>query len=100
LVAEFLRRQREMYEGGPVDPVLELMAQNIVWHVPGTSPIAGEYRARLAVLDYFQVRAQPRAAVCSSRPATKVFGQQTQICCPNVEGIHPNSGTSSRPPNA
>jgi acyl-CoA thioesterase FadM/ketosteroid isomerase-like protein len=56
VVGEFARRQREMYEGSPVEPLLELMAEDIVWHVPGTSPIAGDYRGRLAVLDYFQCR--------------------------------------------
>src|SRR5438034_11756938 len=55
-VAEFVRVQRDMYEGGPVDPLVELMAEDIVWHVLGASPIAGDYRGRLAVLDYFQSR--------------------------------------------
>jgi len=45
-----------MYAGGPVEPVAELLAADIVWHVPGSSPIAGEYRGREAVLDYFTTR--------------------------------------------
>ncbi|HEX6687267.1 MAG TPA: hypothetical protein VF085_01225 [Solirubrobacterales bacterium] len=28
-----------MYAGGPVDPVRELLAEDVVWHVPGASPI-------------------------------------------------------------
>jgi hypothetical protein len=40
LVAELHRRQGEMYAGGSVDAVAELLAEDIVWHVPGTSPIA------------------------------------------------------------
>jgi ketosteroid isomerase-like protein len=56
LVAELHRRQREMYAGGAVEPVAELLAPDIVWHVPGTSPIAGDHRGREAVLDYFQRR--------------------------------------------
>lgn len=45
LVAELHRRQGEMYAGGPVEPVLELLAEDVVWHVPGASPIAGDHRA-------------------------------------------------------
>jgi YbgC/YbaW family acyl-CoA thioester hydrolase len=56
VVDEFLGRQREMYAGGDVEPVEELLAEDVVWHVPGTSPIAGDYRGREAVTDYFRLR--------------------------------------------
>jgi ketosteroid isomerase-like protein len=56
LVAELHRRQRAMYAGGPVEPVAELLAPDVVWHVPGTSPIAGDHRGREAVLRYFERR--------------------------------------------
>ena len=56
VVDAFLAAQREMYDGGSVDPVSELIADEVVWHVPGTSPIAGDYRGKEAVLDYFRAR--------------------------------------------
>jgi len=56
LIAELHRRQGEMYAGGPAGPVADLLADNIVWHVPGTSPIAGEHRGWEAVLRYFALR--------------------------------------------
>jgi uncharacterized protein len=56
LVAELQRLQAEMYAGGPAGPVAELLADDIVWHVPGTSPIAGEHRGWEAVLRYFARR--------------------------------------------
>jgi uncharacterized protein len=56
LVAELHRRQGEMYAGSSVDPVLELLAEDIVWHVPGRSPIAGEHRGVAQVADYFEKR--------------------------------------------
>ena len=56
LVAELHRRQGAMYTGGPVEPVAELLAEDIVWHVPGSSPIAGDHRGRDAVLAYFEKR--------------------------------------------
>jgi ketosteroid isomerase-like protein len=56
LVEEFHRRQAEMYAGGPIEPVAELLADDVVWHVPGKSPIAGDHRGRGAVLRYFTLR--------------------------------------------
>ena len=45
-----------MYAGGAVEPVAELLAPDIVWHVPGASPIAGDHRGRDAVIAYFRRR--------------------------------------------
>src|SRR4051812_10620536 len=56
VVDEFLARQREMYAGGDLAAVEDLLAEDIVWHVPGTSPIAGDHRGREAVLRYFTTR--------------------------------------------
>jgi YbgC/YbaW family acyl-CoA thioester hydrolase len=56
VVEEFLTRQREMYAGGDLAAVEELLAEDVVWHVPGTSPIAGNYRGREAVAGYFRLR--------------------------------------------
>jgi YbgC/YbaW family acyl-CoA thioester hydrolase len=56
VVEEFLTHQREMYAGGDLAPVEDLLAEDVVWHVPGTSPIAGDYRGREAVTGYFLLR--------------------------------------------
>jgi acyl-CoA thioesterase FadM/ketosteroid isomerase-like protein len=53
VVEEFLARQRAMYAGGELEAVEELLCEDVVWHVPGTSPIAGDYRGREAVSEYF-----------------------------------------------
>ena len=45
-----------MYAGGAVEPVAELLADDVVWHVPGASPIAGDHRGRDAVVAYFEKR--------------------------------------------
>jgi ketosteroid isomerase-like protein len=45
-----------MYAGGAVEPVAELLAEDIVWHVPGASPIAGDHRGVPRVLAYFEHR--------------------------------------------
>ncbi len=45
-----------MYTGGPVGPVAEMLAEDVVWRVPGKSPIAGEHRGRQAAIEYFRTR--------------------------------------------
>src|SRR3954462_10249041 len=56
VVDEFLARQREMYAGGDLAAVEELLAEDVVWHVPGSSPIAGDHRGRESVTAYFRLR--------------------------------------------
>jgi hypothetical protein len=68
LVAELHRRQGQMYAGGSIDPVLELLAEDIVWHVPGTSPIAGDHRGRQAVAAYFERRRELASATMRMHP--------------------------------
>jgi ketosteroid isomerase-like protein len=56
LVDELHRRQAAMYAGGAAGSVAEMLAENVVWHVPGRSPIAGDHRGRKAVVEYFDHR--------------------------------------------
>jgi len=72
LVAELHRRQGEMYAGGPVDPVAELLAEDIVWHVPGGSPIAGDHRGTAAVVEYFESRRRLADATMQMRPGEAI----------------------------
>jgi ketosteroid isomerase-like protein len=58
-VADFRRfhdRQAAFYAGGEAGPLTELLAPNAEWHVPGRSAIAGSYRGRERVLEYFARR--------------------------------------------
>jgi ketosteroid isomerase-like protein len=68
LVAELHRRQGEMYAGGAVGPVVELLAEDVVWHVPGRSPIAGEHRGTAAVIEYFERRRRLADATMRMHP--------------------------------
>jgi ketosteroid isomerase-like protein len=45
-----------MYAGGSTERVAELLTDDIVWHVPGSSPIAGDHRGRQGVVEYFRTR--------------------------------------------
>jgi uncharacterized protein len=38
---------------GTMDTLSEIMTNDVVWHVPGRSSIAGDYQGRGATFDYF-----------------------------------------------
>jgi RNA 2',3'-cyclic 3'-phosphodiesterase len=59
VVRRFHAAQAGVYAGsgsGEVDGVRELLADDVVWHVPGASAIAGEHRGVEAVLAYMDAR--------------------------------------------
>ena len=58
IVEQFLGHQHAMYAGGGIEPAANMLADDVVWHVPGRSPIAGDYRGRDAVITYFTTRRQ------------------------------------------
>ena len=57
---ERLRRlhnaQAVFYAGGPAEPLRALLTRQVIWTVPGDSPIAGVYEGIDAVLAYFARR--------------------------------------------
>jgi uncharacterized protein len=55
-IREFHDRQNRFYAGGDQGPVAGMLSDDVTWHVPGHSPIAGEYRGREEVLRYFTRR--------------------------------------------
>ena len=44
------------YAGGAEAPVRGLLTEDVEWHVPGTSPIAGDYQGIEQVVGYFNTR--------------------------------------------
>jgi ketosteroid isomerase-like protein len=56
LVQRLHAAQTAFYTGGDDGPVRALLADDVEWHVPGANAIAGDYRGREAVLDYFARR--------------------------------------------
>ena len=73
LVDELHRRQGKMYAGGSIEPVLELLPRDIVWHVPGKSPIAGDHRGISQVIDYLETRRQLANATLRLHPGEMIF---------------------------
>jgi ketosteroid isomerase-like protein len=57
VLERFYAVQRRFYGGEDVgDELADFLAEGVVWHVPGRSSIAGEYRGREEVLAYFAKR--------------------------------------------
>jgi hypothetical protein len=56
LIREFHDRQNTFYAGGGQAPAGALLAEDVAWHVPGRSAIAGDYRGRDEVLRHFAAR--------------------------------------------
>lgn len=68
-----------MYAGGPVEPVLELLHPDIVWHVPGHSPIRGDHRGHRAVGRYFLTRRELASATMRMRPGQVMTSEQAVV---------------------
>jgi ketosteroid isomerase-like protein len=56
VVRRFHAEQARAYALGDLAGVAELLCDDVVWHVPGESAIAGEHRGREAVLEYLARR--------------------------------------------
>jgi RNA 2',3'-cyclic 3'-phosphodiesterase len=56
VVRRFYDEQARMYAGGGLEGVAGLLSDDVVWHVPGVSAIAGEHRGVEDVLAYMDRR--------------------------------------------
>ena len=56
ILARLHEAQGAFYAGGPPEPLHDVLTDDILWVVPGRNAIAGEYRGRDAVFDYFTRR--------------------------------------------
>lgn len=52
--AEIIRSGYEAFAAGDVPAVLAMFADDISWHIPGRSPLAGTYTGPDEVLGFFQ----------------------------------------------
>ena len=56
LIERYHAAQADFYGGGEIEPLVELLSEDVAWHVPGHTPISGDYEGRDAVLRYFTGR--------------------------------------------
>ena len=50
---DLLRQGYQAFATDDIDTVLSLFAQDIVWHMAGTSQLAGDYRGHQQVVGFF-----------------------------------------------
>jgi ketosteroid isomerase-like protein len=53
---DFHQAQGRFYAGGAEEPLRALLSEDVTWHVPGRSAIAGDHEGIEAVIDYFRRR--------------------------------------------
>jgi uncharacterized protein len=92
LVRRFHELQGTFYSGGPLEPLIDLLADDVCWHVPGGSPIAGEHRGRPAVLAYFRHRRD--LAEATFRLEVGAILAVGDIVFQRVDGTVSHAGTS------
>jgi ketosteroid isomerase-like protein len=51
--AQLIRDGYEAFGKGDIPAVVAIMAENIAWHIPGRSPLAGDYTGPQEVLGFF-----------------------------------------------
>ena len=51
--AELLRSGYDAFASGDIPSVLGIFAEDIAWHVPGRSPLSGDYRGHEGVVGFF-----------------------------------------------
>jgi uncharacterized protein len=51
--AELIRRGYDAFSRGDVPAVFEILDKNITWHVPGSSPLSGDYQGHSEVGKFF-----------------------------------------------
>ena len=51
--ADLLHRAYAAFAIGDIPTVLGVVANDITWHVPGRSPLSGDYKGHDGVLDFF-----------------------------------------------
>jgi len=51
--ADLLRTAYDAFARGDIPTVLQAFAEDIAWHVPGRSPLSGDYRGHEEVVGFF-----------------------------------------------
>ena len=79
ILARLHEAQRAFYSGGPAAPLRALLAEDIVWIVPGSNAIAGEYRGIDEVMAYFARRRDLAARSFRMHPGDLLTGDGDRV---------------------
>ncbi len=86
--AKAYRRTADAFRAQDEEALRDLIADDVIWHVPGRNPMAGEVRGRDSLFDWFQRLRAATNGTASSRsagsiPPTSMRGTE---CCPDPDG--------------
>jgi ketosteroid isomerase-like protein len=79
LLARLHEAQASFYAGGPDGPLRAVLADDIVWHVPGSNAIAGVYEGVEAVLAYMRRRRDLADATFRMHPGDVLVGEGDRV---------------------
>ena len=79
ILASLHAAQGAFYAGGPDEPLRALLADDIVWVVPGSNAIAGEYRGADEVMAYFARRRDLAARSFRMHPGDLLTGDGDRV---------------------
>jgi ketosteroid isomerase-like protein len=71
--------QGSFYAGGPDGPLRALLADDVVWRVPGDNAIAGDYFGADAVMAYFARRRDLAARTFRMHPGDVLVGEGDHV---------------------
>lgn len=78
-LAAFHQAQGAFYAGGSEDALRRLLADDVVWHVPGASAIAGIYEGVEAVMTYFARRRDLALGTFRMHPCEVMVGDGEHV---------------------
>ena len=86
--ATLMKQLYELFSQGDVEGFLKFMADEVVWHVPGRCPIAGDYKGREAVLGYLSAIDELSGGTYEISEVHDVIANDD-----HVVGLHHSTGT-------
>jgi uncharacterized protein len=78
-VLQLHEAQREFYAGGSEGPLRALLAEEIVWTVPGRNAIAGRYEGVDQVMGYFARRRAIASRTFTMHPSEILAGEGDHV---------------------
>ena len=79
LLSRLHREQNAFYAGGDDGELRSLLRADVVWHVPGSSPIAGDYHGIDEVLAYFNRRRSIAGNTMQMHPGDVLVGDGESV---------------------
>ena len=94
--AELLREAYDAFGRGDIPTVVGLFAEEITWHVPGRSPLSGDYRGHEEVVGFFS-RAMELSGGTLRVEADEIIGDGERVVALTTVSAERNGRSWSSP---